>query len=116
MMIRNRSGRLSAIVLLAVFVQALLLASFHRHQPVPPHNSVCEISEGHSSHYIFINHDGIDDCRICRFISAVQLEITPTAQPVISVVQGVDCPAVPVSLQAGYQERSKSRAPPVVSC
>ncbi len=116
MMIRNRSGRLSAIVLLAVFVQALLLASFHRHQPVPPHNSVCEIIEGHSSHYIFINHDGIDDCRICRFISAVQLEITPTAQSVISVSSVVDCPAVPVSLQAGYQERSKSRAPPVVSC
>ena len=114
MMIRNRSGRLSAIVLLAVFVQALLLASFHRHQPVPPHNSVCEISEGHSSHYIF--HDGIDDCRICRFISAVQLEITPTAQSVISVSSVVDCPAVPVSLQAGYQERSKSRAPPIVSC
>lgn len=116
MMIRNRSKRLSAIVLLAVFVQALLFASFHRHQPVPTHNSVCEIIEGQSSHYIFINHDGIDDCRICRFIQTVQLDITPAVQPVISVVQGVDCPAVPVSLQTGYQERSKSRAPPVVSC
>lgn len=102
-------------MLLAVFVQALLLASFHRHQPVQQ-NAVSEISEGQSSHYIFINHGGLDDCRICRFIQTVQLEITPTVQSVISVVQDIDCPVVPVSLQAGWQERSKSRAPPVVSC
>ena len=103
-------------MLLAVFVQALLLASFHRHLPAPTQNAVCEIGEGHSSHYIFINHGGLDDCRICRFIQTVQLDITPAAQPVISVGSGVDCPVVAVSLQSGYQCLSKSRAPPIVSC
>ena len=97
--------------MLMVFVQALLLASLHYHQP-----DFDTAAADHNPNGDLVDYAAHQDCPVCRFLSTVQLDAVQVsvqvhAAPVTELF--VCVPAGPVIGQSGC---ISLRAPPYTVC
>ena len=65
---------ISAMLLAAVLLPTLLLASLHRHQPVQePDDSVCAECQSHVPHSHLSGISHTEECLVCQFLTVVWL-------------------------------------------
>jgi hypothetical protein len=112
--LKNRRQNLSGILLLGIFLQALMLASVHRHafNPSEYHFSVADNGSGHS----------IDDesesqhCYVCDFLTTVQLYASAGYQAAIVSFEVPQSVELRQDLSLRQIQSFSTRAPPIVFC
>jgi len=111
-MAKNRWKHISASLMLMVFVQALLLASLHYHQPISDTVVVAE----HTPQDNLIDLTTHQDCPVCQFLSTVQLDAVQVSVSIhcTPVTELFVC--VPVSPVIGQTGFVSLRAPPFSFC
>lgn len=109
--------KISAFILSAVFLPALMLASFHRHEVVPDPSGVsCAGCESHMPHSHLDGVQHTDECLICQFLTVIWLVTdnechdTPAIEYTSKAVAAVVQPVLASFIFHGL------RAPPAVFC
>ena len=113
----TRLRSIAALVLSAVFLPTLLLASLHRHEPVQESQGIaCAECEGHIPHSHLSGISHTDECLVCQFLTVVCLPSAESAMaaPACEFSEFCDAPVErPVHISYLVPD---TRAPPVVCC
>lgn len=109
--------KISAFILSAVFLPALILASFHRHEAVPDSAGVsCAGCESHMPHSHLGGVQHTDECLVCQFLTVLWL-VTDNECPDIPAIEYTSKAVATVAqpLLASVIVHGL-RAPPAVFC
>lgn len=108
--------RLSAWMLLSVFVPMLLLASLHVHQESDMATVSCTDCANHIAHSGHLSLQTIHgtSCVLCQFVSLPFIAATVTLLAVACAYTATQCVTRFVPCQAGVNLLYQPRAPPVI--
>ena len=111
---KNRRHNLYGILLLGIFLQALMLASVHRHpfNPSEYHLSVTDSCASHS----YDNEGNSEHCYVCDFLTTVQLYASTGYQAAIINFEVPQSVELRQDLSLRQIQSFSTRAPPAVFC
>ena len=110
----TRTRRLSAWLLLSVFLPMLLLSSLHVHESVPV-SSGCSECVNHIPHqgHLSLNTIHVNDCVLCQFATLPFLMASIVFAAIISWGHQTAIVKPSARLQYAVSRRHSPRAPPV---
>ena len=97
--------------MLMVFVQALLLASFHCHLTIPD-----TVAADNNPNGDLVEYTTHQECPVCQFLSTIQLEATQVSAEINATPVSELFVCVPASPVIGQSGCISLRAPPSIIC
>ncbi|MBR1595134.1 MAG: hypothetical protein IJ726_07350 [Phocaeicola sp.] len=118
-MVKERLKRkISAWILLSVFIPMLIASSLHIHGGEVTMNDSCHECINHIPHsgHLIAGHMGLHSCILCQFLSIAYLAASSTAVVLFSASSRVDFYFIPQFCQSFQGNNTSGRAPPFSFC
>lgn len=110
----DHQRRITARLLLSVFVPMLLLASLHHHGALTDVENTCVQCEHHQPHDGHMSSQSVSlhDCVLCQFTTLPFLRVSDVTVAVVSHVKAVAVVSLSQEVVVGAVSAHAGRAPP----